>query len=79
MEDHLLEIFGGHDTKEAIHKGISADSDLAWTKDGLAELNKIPGFVRGKVKRNTEKFARERGIADINVEVLYAAKEAVGA
>ena len=79
MEDHLLEIFGGHDTKEVIHKGISADSDLTWTKDGLAELNKIPGFVRGKVKRNTEKFARERGISDINVEVLYAAKEAVGA
>ncbi|RAM50601.1 MAG: ferredoxin:protochlorophyllide reductase (ATP-dependent) subunit B [Hapalosiphonaceae cyanobacterium JJU2] len=79
MEDHLLEIFGGHDTKEVITKGISAESDLNWTKDGLAELNKIPGFVRGKVKRNTEKFARERGIKDITVEVLYAAKEAVGA
>ncbi len=79
MEDHLLEIFGGHDTKEVIHKGISAESDLTWTKDGIAELNKIPGFVRGKVKRNTEKFARERGITAINVEVLYAAKEAVGA
>ena len=79
MEDHLLEIFGGHDTKEVITKGISADSDLGWTKEGLAELNKIPGFVRGKVKRNTEKFARERGVKDINVEVLYAAKESVGA
>jgi light-independent protochlorophyllide reductase subunit B len=79
MEDHLLEIFGGHDTKEVITKGISADSDLNWTKDGSAELNKIPGFVRGKVKRNTEKFARERGIQQINAEVLYAAKEAVGA
>ncbi|BAY21271.1 light-independent protochlorophyllide reductase subunit B [Calothrix sp. NIES-2100] len=79
MEDHLLEIFGGHDTKEVITKGISAESDLNWTKDGLAELNKIPGFVRGKVKRNTEKFARDRGIKDINSEVLYAAKEAVGA
>jgi light-independent protochlorophyllide reductase subunit B len=79
MEDHLLEIFGGHDTKEVITKGISADSDMGWTKDGQAELNKIPGFVRGKVKRNTEKFARERGIALINAEVLYAAKEAVGA
>ncbi|MDG2989789.1 ferredoxin:protochlorophyllide reductase (ATP-dependent) subunit B [Candidatus Synechococcus calcipolaris G9] len=79
MEDHLLEIFGGHDTKEVIHKGISAESDLAWTEDGLAELNKIPGFVRGKVKRNTEKFARDRGISQINVEVLYAAKESVGA
>ncbi len=79
MEDHLLEIFGGHDTKEVITKGISAESDLNWTKDGQAELNKIPGFVRGKVKRNTEKFARERGIQQINAEVLYAAKEAVGA
>ncbi|MFN6570649.1 light-independent protochlorophyllide reductase subunit B [Nostoc minutum NIES-26] len=79
MEDHLLEIFGGHDTKEVITKGISADSDLNWTKDGQAELNKIPGFVRGKVKRNTEKFARDRGFKEINAEVLYAAKEAVGA
>ncbi|WP_414550489.1 ferredoxin:protochlorophyllide reductase (ATP-dependent) subunit B [Anabaena sp. CCY 0017] len=79
MEDHLLEIFGGHDTKEVITKGISADSDLNWSKDGQAELNKIPGFVRGKVKRNTEKFARERGFKEINAEVLYAAKESVGA
>lgn len=79
MEDHLLEIFGGHDTKDVITKSMSADSDLEWTKEGLAELNKIPGFVRGKVKRNTEKFARERGIGAISAEVLYAAKEAVGA
>ncbi|MBD1870923.1 ferredoxin:protochlorophyllide reductase (ATP-dependent) subunit B [Cyanobacteria bacterium FACHB-471] len=79
MEDHLLEIFGGHDTKEVITKGISADSDLGWTKDAQAELNKVPGFVRGKVKRNTEKFARDRNLTEITVEVMYAAKEAVGA
>jgi len=79
MEDHLLEIFGGHDTKEGITKGMSANSDLGWSKDGLAELNKIPGFVRGKVKRNTEKFARDRGFEQITAEVLYAAKESVGA
>ncbi|MBD2058765.1 ferredoxin:protochlorophyllide reductase (ATP-dependent) subunit B [Oculatella sp. FACHB-28] len=79
MEDHLLEIFGGHDTKEVITKGISADSDLGWTKDAQVELNKVPGFVRGKVKRNTEKFARDRNLTEITVEVMYAAKEAVGA
>lgn len=79
MEDHLLEIFGGHDTKEVITRGMSADSDMNWSKDGTAELNKIPGFVRGKVKRNTEKFARDRGIEVITAEVLYAAKESVGA
>ncbi|MGB6017486.1 MAG: ferredoxin:protochlorophyllide reductase (ATP-dependent) subunit B, partial [Nodosilinea sp.] len=50
-----------------------------WSTDGLAELQKIPGFVRGKVKRNTEKFAQAQGISSITAEVLYAAKEAVGA
>lgn len=79
MEDHLLEIFGGHDTKEVIHKGISADSDMNWSKDAKEILQKIPGFVRGKVKRNTEKFARERNISEITLEVFYAAKESVGA
>ncbi len=79
MEDHLLEIFGGHDTKEVVTKALTADTDMNWTKDAKAELNKVPGFVRGKVKRNTEKFARDRGITEITIEVIYAAKEAVGA
>ena len=79
MEDHLLEIFGGHDTKEVITKSLSTDSTLNWAPDGLAELNKIPGFVRGKIKRNTEKFARENNINEITIEIMYAAKEAVGA
>jgi light-independent protochlorophyllide reductase subunit B len=79
MEDHLLEIFGGHDTKDVIQKGISADSDLNWNREAQGELNKVPGFVRGKVKRNTEKFARDRGFSEITIEVMYAAKEAVGA
>jgi light-independent protochlorophyllide reductase subunit B len=79
MEDHLLEIFGGHDTKEVITPTLSASADLGWSSDGLAELQKIPGFVRGKVKRNTEKFARDQGIGEITAAVLYAAKEAVGA
>ena len=79
MEDHLLEIFGGHDTKEVITKSLSTDSGLTWAPDGLAELNKIPGFVRGKIKRNTEKFARENGFNVITVELMYAAKEAAGA
>nr|YP_009105397.1 ChlB subunit of protochlorophyllide reductase [Koliella longiseta]AIT93968.1 ChlB subunit of protochlorophyllide reductase [Koliella longiseta] len=79
MEDHLLEIFGGHDTKEVITKSLSTDSTLNWAPDGIAELNKIPGFVRGKIKRNTEKFARENNINEITMEIMYAAKESVGA
>lgn len=79
MEDHLLEIFGGHDTKEVITKALSTDNLFNWTPDAQKELNKIPGFVRGKIKRNTEKFAREQGINTISIEIMYAAKEAVGA
>jgi light-independent protochlorophyllide reductase subunit B len=79
MEDHLLDIFGGHDTKQVITKALSTDSDLTWASDGLAELNKIPGFVRNKVKRNTEKYARQNNIEIITVEIMFAAKEAVGA
>ena len=45
-----------------------------WSADGEAELHKIPFFVRSKVRRNTETFARERGIGLIDAETLYDAK-----
>nr|YP_007374779.1 light-independent protochlorophyllide reductase subunit B [Ophioglossum californicum]AGC26692.1 light-independent protochlorophyllide reductase subunit B [Ophioglossum californicum]QXF60065.1 photochlorophyllide reductase subunit B [Ophioglossum vulgatum] len=79
MEDHLLDLFGGHDTKEVITESLSTDKDLTWSLESTSELNKIPGFVRGKIKRNTEKFARQKGISTITVDVLYAAKEASNA
>jgi light-independent protochlorophyllide reductase subunit B len=79
MEDHLLEIFGGHDSKEVITKSLSSDSELNWTIEATSELNRIPGFVRGKVKRNTEKFARQNKIITISIDVMYAAKESAGA
>ena len=77
MEDHLLEIFGGHDVKTVITKSLSTDSSLNWSNGAIAELNKIPGFVRNRVKRNTEKFAREQGLVEITIDVMYAAKEAL--
>jgi light-independent protochlorophyllide reductase subunit B len=49
-------------------------AELRWSPDGEAELHKIPFFVRSKVRRNTESFARERGIALIDAETLYDAK-----
>lgn len=79
MEDHLLEIFGGHDTKEVITKSLSTDTDLTWNYESQLELNKIPGFVRGKIKRNTEKFARQNNVTNITVDIMYAAKEALSA
>ncbi len=46
----------------------------AWHADAERELRRVPVFVRGKARRNTEAFARERGIATISVATLYDAK-----
>jgi light-independent protochlorophyllide reductase subunit B len=72
MEDHLLEIFGGHDTNKNI---LNMESEILWDKESLIELQKIPGFVRGKVKRNTEKYAFENNIKEISLVTLFKAKE----
>ena len=47
---------------------------IVWSPDGEAELAKIPFFVRGKVRKNTEAYAREQGLALIDSEALYEAK-----
>lgn len=76
MEDHLLEIFGGHDTKTAVSE-LSADDGVFWTPEAQSELSKIPGFVRGKIKRNTEKYAQQNNVNEITLKIMYAAKEAL--
>nr|YP_009690548.1 protochlorophyllide reductase ChlB subunit [Lindsaea linearis]QEG57328.1 protochlorophyllide reductase ChlB subunit [Lindsaea linearis] len=75
MEDHLLDVFGGHDTKEVSTKSLSTDKSIDWTYEAESQLNKIPGFVRGKIKKNTEVFAKQNDIPEITVDVTYAAKE----
>ncbi|MEM9393919.1 MAG: ferredoxin:protochlorophyllide reductase (ATP-dependent) subunit B [Pseudomonadota bacterium] len=50
-------------------------ADVAvWLADAEQELKKIPFFVRGKAKRNTEKYALEQGVTEISVDTLYEAK-----
>ncbi len=72
---------GGHGAAAAVAAepivtagDLVAANDITWTPDAQRELNKIPFFVRGKARRNTEKFASERGLAAINIETLYDAK-----
>jgi light-independent protochlorophyllide reductase subunit B len=45
-----------------------------WAAEAEKELGKIPFFVRGKARRNTERYAAERGIKTITIETLYDAK-----
>ncbi|MBK8108534.1 MAG: ferredoxin:protochlorophyllide reductase (ATP-dependent) subunit B [Betaproteobacteria bacterium] len=47
---------------------------LRWAAEAEKELHKIPFFVRGKARRNTERYAADRGVATITVETLYDAK-----
>ena len=88
LEEHLLTMFRGdfefNDTAPASHLGSRAaippepaEPDTAaavWARDAEKELSKIPFFVRGKARRNTERFALERSVSVITVETLYDAK-----
>ncbi len=73
---------GGHAPK-AIHAEepeveqtpvAANDDNVIWLAPAEKELKKIPFFVRGKAKRNTEKYAAERGVHEISVDTLYEAK-----
>jgi light-independent protochlorophyllide reductase subunit B len=46
----------------------------SWAPDAEKELRKIPFFVRGKARRNTERYAQEHSVPVITVETLYDAK-----
>ncbi|MFN3937814.1 MAG: ferredoxin:protochlorophyllide reductase (ATP-dependent) subunit B [Gemmobacter sp.] len=50
------------------------EAKVVWLADAEAELRKVPFFVRGKARRNTERFAVERGIGRIGIDTLYEAK-----
>ncbi len=87
LEEHLLGMFRDdsefHDGAGASHLGATesvpaVERRLSW--DGMAEkeLKNIPFFVRGKARRNTERFALDRGLTDITLETLYDAKAYFG-
>jgi len=58
----------------ALPANVAADGEPVWTVEAEKELKKIPFFVRGKARRNTESFAAEQGLAAITLETLYDAK-----
>ncbi|MEY4297290.1 MAG: hypothetical protein RLZZ423_469 [Cyanobacteriota bacterium] len=86
LEEHLIGMFrhdfefvDGHrshlgESMPTVTAPAEVSSGPVWNAEGEAELARIPFFVRGKVRRNTEAFARERGLAVIDSEALYEAK-----
>ena len=65
-----------HEAPTTVSASSSEDAIVVpnWAPDAQKELNKIPFFVRGKARRNTERFAQEHGVQLITVETLYDAK-----
>ncbi|MDX5932131.1 ferredoxin:protochlorophyllide reductase (ATP-dependent) subunit B [Acidiphilium acidophilum] len=51
-----------------------APAPVGWEASAEAELKKIPFFVRGKARKNTELFAAEHGVTLITIETIYDAK-----
>jgi light-independent protochlorophyllide reductase subunit B len=88
LEEHLLHMFRDdfefNDTAGPSHHGgshqpapqpeIPADDQIIWLDSAEKELKKIPFFVRGKARRNTEKFATSKGLYEISIDTLYEAK-----
>ena len=65
--------------QEAVTLTVATDKTdtggaCTWDAGAEKELKKIPFFVRGKARRNTERYASERGLSVITVETLYDAK-----
>jgi light-independent protochlorophyllide reductase subunit B len=69
---------GGPQTAAPAEPVALAADDTSWAPEANKELQKIPFFVRGKARRNTERFAAERGVALITVDTLYEAKAHFG-
>ena len=57
-----------------VETGQVTSAEVIWLKDAESELRKIPFFVRGKARRNTEKYAADHGVAEISIDTLYEAK-----
>jgi light-independent protochlorophyllide reductase subunit B len=53
---------------------VSSENKIIWLTDAEKELKKIPFFVRGKARKNTEKYAENNGFSEISIETLYEAK-----
>ena len=69
-----VEASGGDISEQKKGSDVPADAEVIWLAAAERELKKIPFFVRGKAKRNTEKYATDKGVAQISVETLYEAK-----
>lgn len=59
-------------------EGTPAEGAPRWDAEAARRLERVPGFVRGMVKRLYTDYARERGIGTITPEVMDRARSELG-
>jgi light-independent protochlorophyllide reductase subunit B len=88
LEEHLLGMFRedfefsgdaaashlGHAAPMPEPEVAAAIGAAIWDAEAEKELKKIPFFVRGKARRNTEAYAAEKKLQTIKLDTLYDAK-----
>ena len=56
----------------------TAEAPVRWTSGAEARLANIPAFVRPMARTGIERFARERGVEEVDEKILDAAKDFFG-
>jgi hypothetical protein len=59
-------------------EGATAAIQVRWTSAAEARLANIPEFVRPMARTGIERFARERGVIEVDEKVLDAARDFFG-
>jgi light-independent protochlorophyllide reductase subunit B len=66
------------ETEASRDEGSESGGEMSWSDEAEAMLRKVPFFVRKKVRKNTENFARQNGAASVTADVFRKAKEHLG-
>ncbi|MEO0564187.1 MAG: ferredoxin:protochlorophyllide reductase (ATP-dependent) subunit B [Chloroflexota bacterium] len=85
LEKHLIDMFGdagleyedGIPSEEQMEQ-LQSEGSIEWGQDAEKILRRVPFFVRGRVRRNTEQYAADNGHQTVTADVLQAAREALG-
>jgi len=62
---------------KSVHYGERASTDLPWSADARARLDRVPSFVRGVVTARVEKFALEKGYQKVDVRVMEEVRKSL--
>ena len=66
-------------TAEGARPGVTDEPiPVRWTDAAEARLANIPAFVRPMARTGIEKFARDRGVLEVDDQILDAAREFFG-